>query len=280
MANLDIQYSSLDYINIGKSKIKLKRFTVTNNPDEVGSLSVWYMAINDLYRQMPLDEFWDGTTIEVWNMDSPDLLRFFQEKKVHLKDFDPNTPGMQTAAELYFMGNSKHVAVGYWNPNPWGVDPLQFSIDVLSHGIGHMHHDICGFKDNESKSCVHHALTDLFDAYRPHQAAGDSYHEDYAETYRALFGGVNVRGTFSDGVKSITKFGENQDYLFAIMRNAFELQNYVGTKEIRFLNAHKNGYLTWGEPIYFWMWVIGYTYKAIRNGETYTYLDGEWRIDE
>jgi len=271
MANLDHQkYHKHIFPDLS---LTLKRFYVGDTPDDLGTVPFWKSVIAGMYSQMPKPSLWSGVEIEIWDTKSPDLINFKNSKIQHLLDYDPQLPGDQGAAELYFMGNSKKIALACPLPNPWDtIDPVGWCAKNLSHGFGHLYHDICGFSDAESNGGVYDHLTSLFEQYRPRQA--QNIHEDFAEVYRASFGHRGTLGYFSDN-QPFTASPE----LYTLLENAYDLSSLLEGVDVSDMALHSSGWVTWTQWTWKWWWKDR-TYKAMKHGDVFTYTNEGWKSGE
>jgi hypothetical protein len=238
--------------------ITLKRFYTRESPDKVGTLEMWKEGLDDLYNQMPFPDFWKDMVLEIWDMKSPDLI---SKTNATLLDFDLHTPGNQTAAGLYFNGDSKRLALGVFSGNYFGAR------DTMSHEIGHMYGDISDLF--EGKAGISTILTKWFEDNRPHQTS--NLHEDFAETYRAILGGVQSRGTFSDR-KKYTPPPE----MYTFMRTAFWLAANLKNTIVSDFSI-KGSYCQWLEWYKFgWVQYPRKWYALTNNWDKFAWENGKW----
>lgn len=215
------------------------------NPDELGTAAQWQREIDGLFGQLPFPDYWKGLQLSIWHMSHPDL----QKNLPNLRDYDTNTPGCQVASGLYYGGKRLDLGVfpDRWSPTEAGPTTLteanrQAALRTLSHEIGHMHHDVCGF--TAGRNAVGNEITRLFRSLRPNQTGSE--YEDWAETYRAVMGADGVRGFFSDN-KPFTP----QPALLAFMKGAYWLSAALAGKAVHSMSAAA-GYVQWGERVWWW----------------------------
>jgi hypothetical protein len=216
----------------------LKRFYVGSSPDEVGTIEFWGEAIRQLFDQMPFLQYWQGLELEIWHMKSPDLV---SPGKQTLLDYDPNTPGCQVAAGLTF--GPKRICLGVfpdgWTASGGGSDTLtdanrEQARKAFSHEAGHQNHFAT---DLDAANTIAAELRREWANLRPRQT--ENTHEDWAETYRALFGISSVRGTFSDG-KPFTPGAK----LFTFLKVAYWLGTNLKSRIVSGLNV-RDTYVQW-----------------------------------
>lgn len=216
-----------------------------NTPDELGTVAQWQREIDGLFSQLPFPAYWSGLVLSVWHMDHPDL----KAGVSNLRDYDPNQPGCQVAAGLYW--GKKQLDIGVfpdnYNPNQAGSTAIPevnrtAALRVLSHEIGHMHHDICGLASN--RDAISNEITRLFRQLRPNQTPNE--YEDWAETYRAVMGTDATRGTFSDN-----KPYAPSSALLTLMKAAYWLSAAQAGKVIHSVSVSV-GYAQWAQRVWWW----------------------------
>lgn len=188
---------------------RLTRNPVGTNPDELGTLDFWSEPIHQMYAQHPFPDYQKNRAIIVWHMDHAELDRLTAQRIYNNQDYDPGTPGCQTASGLQAPDPpaGRGIEMGVF-PTPWQADYSGSSRAIseqarrdarraYSHEEGHRFFDKSRVFKNEDD--ISRLLGANWEALRPHQAAGDSTHEDGAETYYAVLGADECRGHFSDG---------------------------------------------------------------------------------
>jgi len=164
----------------------------------------WQTSLHQLYAQLPFPGLWEPLELNVCHMDHPQLDRFVAERRPCLEDYDPATPGAQVAAGLQALN---WIWIGVFPPG-WtaGVHTgperavslahCQAARKVLAHEAGHYYFGRCRY-GHAADDDVSRRATAAFRLLRPQQTANE--YEDAAETYRAICGDDETRGTFSDG---------------------------------------------------------------------------------
>jgi hypothetical protein len=269
MSNLTQKYHKHIFPDLN---ISLSRFYVGGTPDEVGSVSFWKEAIDQLYAQLPFPEFWKSFELEIWHMGSPDLIK---HDSVTLLDYDKSVAGYQTAAGLFF-GNKK-LALGVFYPG-WqpgvpsasipSTDDLKNARKVISHEIGHAYSDMSNLFKDHSK--IANTLSTTFERLRPNQT--QNVHEDFAETYRACLGTDECRGTFSDG-----KLFMPSPALNTLMRCCFMLSRNLENKNWSNLKFN-DSWCQW-EQVEFSIWPFYSTryYALTVNWEMFIWENNTWK---
>lgn len=227
--------------------ITLERHSM-DHPDEVGSVPFWQTELDQLIRQNPFPQFWDGFKLEVWHMNDPQL----KHDQPNVLDYNLGQIGNQSAYGLCFMGGKKRIQIAVY-PDQWRSDQSgsnhvteksrQISRQSLSHEIGHMYADQCGIFTNYDR--ISAELTAAFRKWRTFQASSEV--EDIAEIYRAVMGGDEVRGKYSDG----KAFGHHPE-LSTLMRGMFWLSNNLRHQVICDLVV-KQDFIEWTTPGFLWL---------------------------
>lgn len=267
MTSLPEKYQRHD-INHG---VSLKRFFISSNLEsvdaELGSVEFWSGKINELYSRLPFRELWEGVTLNVINNSHPDLELLKSQGVVTVKDFDLNTPGNQTAVGLYWGNDSKRMDV-----NIFPERGFFWSANVLSHEFGHMIQDLSGIF--EDKDDIQKLMTQWFRENRPHQAAGDNEHEDFAEVFRALCGFKVHQNKFSDD-----KVYDPPKGMKTLVRCCYNLAKILKNKKITDLNFH-DWWCQWREweRVLWFIWVP--KDKAMTDQwDTFTWNGSSWVKD-
>lgn len=268
MANLNAKYHTHIYPDLG---ITLKRFYCGASPDELGRVDFWKQSIDEMYAKMPCPDLWKNLTIEIWHMDHPDLL---EAGKVTLADYDPNTPGCQVAAGLYF-GNER-LALGVF-PEGWQApqpnNPRQVNDynawktrNVLPHEIGHWYFDQSGMNKGGTSHIQKILDWNWENVIRIKQIPNT--HEEAAEFYRAMFGTSDTIGRFSDNKPFVP--GEKKK---SFVKMIYMLYGTLKNTYIRSFQLHD----TWCE------WEEGYWWweqkkRALTsNWDLFEWRDNGWR---
>lgn len=266
MANLtDQKYDSYQIPWLGTI---IKRFPTSNNFDSLGTIDYWEQFFRNLYGQLQWKDVFSRLTAEIWDFDSPDLPK-------EVRDFDPNTPGNQEAAGLFYAPNRIVIPV---KKDLKGKLQFEKAGLILSHEFGHFYE-----LQARGENTISTQIWNTFLSLRPHQAANDDPWEDFAECFRALLGVDEVRGTFSDG-KPYTN-----DRLRSFMKMYLPLAEYLKNDVIRNLEMHDT-WCSWKqEYLYpvthtflFWTWVSYETrYKNMAltdNYDLFELINGTWKI--
>lgn len=237
--------------------------------DDLGTLVFWDTVLSELYAKMPFPAFWKGLDIHIVDMDNPSLKEANERGEANLRDYSKDQ-GLQTAAGLYWHRDKLEIAVFSNWLHGVSNDTLQKEMvlqaaKVLVHEIGHHHERESGCG---ATTWLGKIITEQFDLYRPRKSHNRS--EDWAEVYRALFGGKDTIGYFSDN-KPYTP----NPTLYTLMKSAYWLNINLISKHITDLKFNP-GYVTWTEWQLetFWVWYIPITYlKKVGNFR----LDNDWR---
>ena len=246
------------YLNYG---VLLTRYAVGDDPNVCGQVGFWQSAVNQLYAQMPFPGLFKPLKLNIWHMDHPEQDRRFANKQYCLADYDPNTPGAQTADGL--TGGEMDLALF---PDGWTLDysgpfrpipdsALYHARKAMAHEFGHWHQWQCryGAADDVSKW-----IAQRWREMRPCQAANE--YEDWAEVYRALFGTDECRGYYSDG-KPVSVSGE----LKALLQCAYWLQGNLQNLKVTAFIPQTIGVM--------YCALIGTTYK-------WRFIGTDWRSQE
>jgi len=227
--------------------ITLERHSM-GHPDEVGSVPFWQTELDQLIRQNPFPQFWDGLKIEVWHMNDPQL----KHDQPNVLDYNLGQIGNQSAYGLCFMGGKKRIQIAVY-PDNWKADQSgpntisersrTISRQSLSHEIGHMYADQCGIFTNYDR--ISAELTAMFRKYRTFQASTEV--EDIAEIYRACMGGDEVRGTYSDGKKAVLSAE-----LVTLMRSMFWLSVNLRHQSVNDVTVSPD-FVQWSTPGFWWL---------------------------
>lgn len=230
--------------------ITLERHSM-GHPDEVGSVPFWQTELDQLIRQNPFPQFWDGLKIEVWHMNDKDL----QKNKPNVLDRDEAKAGCQNSQELCFMngiGGEKRIQIAVYpeqwreqqdGPNHITERQRNISRQSLSHGVGHLYGDECGIFSNYDR--ISAELTAAFRKWNTKHAQSEV--EDVAEIYRAVMGGDDVRCKYSDG----KQFGYHPE-LSTLMRGMFWLSKNLRHQVICDLVV-KQDFIEWTTPGFWWL---------------------------
>ena len=268
MANLEDQ--KYDIYVMPELDVTIARYYVQDSPDSVGTLDDIIKMVWEHYRKMPFKSLWKGARIEFWDMASPDLI---SSRNVTLKDYDLHKEGDQGASGLYFSADSKRIALAVYNNafSVQGVSPPEFARQTFSHEWGHLYGDLVGLLEN--KNAIETLLTQNFHLYKPKQAQSDS--EDIAEVYRALLGGPDTIGTYSDKKKA-----DLPPEMYTLMRTAYWLSRNLASKTVEDLTFYSRWCVYKLRTVYPWyaMKPDSLTFHALTaNWDSFDWVGGKWK---
>ena len=268
---MSLASQKIDTYNIPELGVTIERHFVQNSPDSVGDLRTWVSAVWDLFYRIPFYSLWKGTLIRIFDMKSPELDEMIARGEANLKDYDPNTSGNQTAAGLYYGGDSKRLDIGVWTDSIYkDSTPVDWSSKVLSHEFGHLYHDLCQINDGHDANTIEAYLSGWFEDNRPRQTENIS--EDFAETYRAVLGIESTRGFFSDN-----KPYDYPQSMYTFLKTAYALSGYLKNKRISNISIHNN-YVQYRETkqLFWYTWDEWYAYTT--SFRLYKWKNGGWEF--
>lgn len=246
-----ITFYSQDKLDYG---VILHRVYEEGNADQLGTVSFWNQKIRECYRHIPFFPYWEGLELWIYDMDLPELRKRNENGEFNLRDYSSQT-GLQVATGLYWNKNKLELGVFPKNWNGYtdsGFEPTAEDVikaaKVLSHELGHLHADLCGYR--KGKSEIELKIIEQFNLLRPKQ--GHNEDEDWAECYRAFFGCNEAIGMFSNDVPfSPLKHAK----LYTLMKCAYWLKENLKHKLFRNFKVFEQ-FVEWEEWEQTTIWIF------------------------
>ena len=265
-------------VNQLSGNIILKRFT-QRDPDELGTADYWDHVVTKLRRLAPYPYYVNDFEIELWHMSDPRLDEERRKGIANLEDYNTSKPGCQVAAGLNF--GTHRIEIGLF-PQVWKHDvnnyaPLAYgqierAEGILAHELGHRYDHWTGFNENDQ---VGQVLRAYFDTIRPNQ--GHNFTEDFAEVYRAVYGGQN--NTFSDG-KEYAPSVDVKVFMYLLKDLRIEMLDSNQITGLNYGYFSDVGHAIWWKEYKrpWWSpWTFENWYALNEDRKLYEWINGKWQ---